>query len=120
MPGRCPRSLTMGLRDSSFGPWQKPNPRSSGSAISTGNAFARRSSGGSRSPRWPGNTSISIRCSLRGNQASQKCCADAQTWQSMGRYALKYDEEFLVADELGDITGEGDGLFYNDTRLLSR
>jgi hypothetical protein len=38
----------------------------------------------------------------------------------MGRYALKYDEEFLVADELGDITGEGDGLFYNDTRLLSR
>ena len=38
----------------------------------------------------------------------------------MARYALKYDEEFLVADELGDVTGEGDGLFYNDTRLLSR
>ncbi len=38
----------------------------------------------------------------------------------MARYALKHDEEFLVANELGDITGEGDGLFYNDTRLLSR
>jgi len=38
----------------------------------------------------------------------------------MGRYALKYDEEFLIANELGDITGEGDGLFHNDTRLLSR
>ena len=38
----------------------------------------------------------------------------------MRRYALKYDEQFLVADELGDITGEGDGLFYEDTRLLSR
>ena len=23
----------------------------------------------------------------------------------MGRYALKYNEEFLVADELGDVTG---------------
>ena len=38
----------------------------------------------------------------------------------MRRYALKCDEQFLVADELGDITGEGDGLFYDDTRLLSR
>ena len=38
----------------------------------------------------------------------------------MERYALKYDEEFLVADALGDITGDGDGLFHNDTRLLSR
>ncbi len=38
----------------------------------------------------------------------------------MARYALKHDEEFLVANELGDITGDSDGLFYNDTRLLSR
>jgi len=38
----------------------------------------------------------------------------------MARYALKYDEQFLVANELGDITGDGDGLFFNDTRLLSR
>ncbi len=38
----------------------------------------------------------------------------------MPRCALKHKEEFLVADELGDITGDGDGLFYNDTRLLSR
>ena len=38
----------------------------------------------------------------------------------MERYALKFDEDFLVADALGDITGDGDGLFHNDTRLLSR
>ena len=38
----------------------------------------------------------------------------------MGLYALKSDEEFLVADAFGDINGEGDGLFYRDTRLLSR
>ena len=38
----------------------------------------------------------------------------------MGRYALKHDAEFLVADALGDIAGEGDGLYSNDTRLLSR
>jgi glycogen debranching enzyme len=38
----------------------------------------------------------------------------------MARYALKYGSEFLVADALGDITGEGEGLYFNDTRLLSR
>ena len=38
----------------------------------------------------------------------------------MGRYALKHDGEFLVADAHGDVTGEGDGLYSNDTRLLSR
>jgi glycogen debranching enzyme len=38
----------------------------------------------------------------------------------MGRFALKYNEAFLVADALGDITGDADGFFYNDTRLLSR
>ena len=38
----------------------------------------------------------------------------------MGLYALKNNEEFLVADAMGDVSGEGDGLFYRDTRLLSR
>ena len=38
----------------------------------------------------------------------------------MGLYALKNNEQFLVADALGDISGQGDGLFYRDTRLLSR
>ena len=38
----------------------------------------------------------------------------------MERYALKYDDQFLVADALGDITGDDDGLFDDDTRLLSR
>ena len=36
------------------------------------------------------------------------------------RYTLKHDGTFLVADELGDITGERDGLFCAVTRFLSR
>ena len=39
---------------------------------------------------------------------------------AIGLFALKNDEEFLVADALGDISGYSDGLFLNDTRLLSR
>jgi len=35
-------------------------------------------------------------------------------------FALKDGDTFLVADAYGDIIGEGDGLFRNDTRLLSR
>ncbi|HKE41127.1 MAG TPA: amylo-alpha-1,6-glucosidase [Casimicrobiaceae bacterium] len=38
----------------------------------------------------------------------------------IGLFALKYNDEFLVADAMGDIAGDGDGLFLNDTRLLSR
>ena len=38
----------------------------------------------------------------------------------IGLYALKHDDTFLVADALGDVSGEGDGLFRNDTRVLSR
>ena len=34
-------------------------------------------------------------------------------------FVLKEGDTFLVADADGDITGEGDGLFHNDTRLLS-
>ena len=36
------------------------------------------------------------------------------------RYTLKNDGTFLVADELGDVAGERDGLFCADTRFLSR
>jgi len=34
-------------------------------------------------------------------------------------YVLKEGDTFVVADAVGDVTGEGDGLFQNDTRLLS-
>ncbi|HTW33437.1 MAG TPA: amylo-alpha-1,6-glucosidase [Rhizomicrobium sp.] len=37
-----------------------------------------------------------------------------------GFFALKHGDTFLVADRYGDVFGEGDGLFNNDTRLLSR
>jgi glycogen debranching enzyme len=35
-------------------------------------------------------------------------------------FALRHAEMFLVADELGDVSGFGDGLFHDDTRMLSR
>ncbi|MGD9507669.1 MAG: glycogen debranching N-terminal domain-containing protein [Geminicoccaceae bacterium] len=35
-------------------------------------------------------------------------------------FALKHGDTFVVADAFGDITGDGDGLFQDDTRLLSR
>ncbi|HEX2815937.1 MAG TPA: amylo-alpha-1,6-glucosidase [Phenylobacterium sp.] len=35
-------------------------------------------------------------------------------------YALKDRDTFLVADAFGDVVGMGDGLFHNDTRILSR
>ncbi|HEX6978734.1 MAG TPA: amylo-alpha-1,6-glucosidase [Alphaproteobacteria bacterium] len=34
-------------------------------------------------------------------------------------YALKEGDSFVIADAFGDILGEGDGLFHNDTRVLS-
>ena len=36
------------------------------------------------------------------------------------RYALKHRDQFLVADALGDIVCAADGLFAEDTRILSR
>jgi glycogen debranching enzyme len=36
------------------------------------------------------------------------------------QFALKHEDCFVVADEHGDIQGSGDGLFRNDTRVLSR
>ncbi|MFO1072163.1 MAG: amylo-alpha-1,6-glucosidase [Geminicoccaceae bacterium] len=35
-------------------------------------------------------------------------------------FALKHGDTFIVADAFGDVLGEGDGLFCEDTRLLSR
>ena len=35
-------------------------------------------------------------------------------------YALKDRNTFLVANAFGDLLGMGDGLFHNDTRILSR
>ncbi|HEY4252634.1 MAG TPA: amylo-alpha-1,6-glucosidase [Roseomonas sp.] len=35
-------------------------------------------------------------------------------------FALKHGDTFAVADSFGDILGDGDGLFLDDTRILSR
>ena len=46
---------------------------------------------------------------------------DADPTPSPGRlFALKHGDTFVVADSRGDIAGDGDGLFHDDTRLLSR
>src|SRR4029078_455772 len=36
------------------------------------------------------------------------------------QFALKHEDVFLIADELGDVGGARDGLFSNDTRVLSQ
>ena len=36
------------------------------------------------------------------------------------RFTLKDGDNFLLADALGDIQGSDDGLFFSDTRMLSR
>ena len=36
------------------------------------------------------------------------------------QFALKHGDCFVVADAYGDIRGTGDGLFRDDTRVLSR
>ena len=38
----------------------------------------------------------------------------------IGSYSLKHDDTFLVADPLGNVDAASDGLFHDDTRLLSR
>ena len=46
---------------------------------------------------------------------------DADPSPPTGRlFALKHGDSFVVADSRGDISGDADGLFFNDTRLLSR
>ncbi len=35
-------------------------------------------------------------------------------------FVIKHGDTFMVADGYGDVGGEGDGLFSNDTRILSR
>ncbi|WP_153102029.1 glycogen debranching N-terminal domain-containing protein [Paraburkholderia hayleyella] len=43
-----------------------------------------------------------------------------QNVASAKQYVLKSDDTFIVNDPLGDITGKDDGLFVNDTRVLSQ
>jgi glycogen debranching enzyme len=44
----------------------------------------------------------------------------ADTGTPLRHFALKHGDTFLVANACGDILGEGDGLFHDDTRVLSR
>ncbi|WJF92137.1 amylo-alpha-1,6-glucosidase [Paraburkholderia bonniea] len=46
--------------------------------------------------------------------------AENQNLASAKQYVLKSDNTFIVNDPLGDITGKDDGLFVNDTRVLSQ
>jgi len=44
---------------------------------------------------------------------------DAAPREPHRQFALKHEDCFVVADAYGDIRGAGDGLFSNDTRILS-
>ena len=45
---------------------------------------------------------------------------DASRASPQRLFALKHGDTFMVADAYGDIVGDGDGLFHDDTRILSR
>ena len=50
----------------------------------------------------------------------EKAAAPEETSGTSSFFALKHGDTFLVADRYGDVCGQGDGLFCNDTRMLSR
>jgi glycogen debranching enzyme len=55
-----------------------------------------------------------------GGETATTTATAAETPSGTGNFfALKHDDTFLVADRYGDVFGDGDGLFNNDTRLLS-
>ncbi|MDF1586153.1 amylo-alpha-1,6-glucosidase [Marinimicrococcus flavescens] len=57
----------------------------------------------------------------RSTPASPSAAVDAgEPRLPLRLFALKHGDTFLVADAFGDIGGEGDGLFRDDTRVLSR
>jgi len=53
-------------------------------------------------------------------EAHFEAAGEAHAHRTERLYCLKEGDLFLVCDELGDIQGAADGLFLNDTRLLSR
>ncbi|WP_298721684.1 amylo-alpha-1,6-glucosidase [uncultured Ferrovibrio sp.] len=50
-------------------------------------------------------------------QSQEKTVAEPRVPNRL--YALKEGDTFIIADAYGNILGEGDGLFHNDTRILS-
>ena len=53
-------------------------------------------------------------------QAATERAETSEARGPIGYFALKHRDTFLVADSIGDVWGGGDGLFRNDTRVLSR
>jgi glycogen debranching enzyme len=51
---------------------------------------------------------------------AQAALDDAAPREPHRQFALKHEDCFIVADGYGDIRGIGDGLFRDDTRMLSR
>jgi len=56
----------------------------------------------------------------QGSEASAERAEKTEARGPIGLFALKHDDTFLVADSMGDVWGGFDGLFRNDTRVLSR
>lgn len=55
----------------------------------------------------------------RGQTLPTPAVPTAQVRSPQRLFVLKEGDTFLVADAYADITGDGDGLFHNDTRILS-
>lgn len=55
------------------------------------------------------------------SEAARSGDADTNEPRTPARlFALKHGDTFIVADVFGDVVGDGDGLFKDDTRILSR
>src|SRR5690606_14380265 len=141
---RCPRSWTM----ASAGGWwiRTPGrwPRSRRSPATTAARCAPCSSAAIRPRPWPAATRRCTRACCRKPHSRCRCwrrppwrqtspwhedpnpramtseVQPAATAASFTTHVLKDGDSFLVANAYGDIEGDSDGLFHDDTRLLSR
>src|SRR5512143_3693515 len=71
----------------------------------------------SRPPPWR-DSGMDDRAPAVGETVEQAIASPPQVPHPL--YALKDCDTFLVAASSGDICGAGDGLFHDDTRILSR
>src|SRR5690348_8794489 len=123
--------------------WRPRPPRSAKSSATTARASAPPSNAASPRPRWRAATRNSM-ASTSPSQATASAVSPeamppgpapgphaaavprtaevqpAATAASFTTHVLKDGDSFLVANAYGDIEGDSDGLFHDDTRLLSK
>src|SRR5690606_18064067 len=141
---RCPRSWTTASADGWWIRMPRRWPRSRKSPATTAARCAPCSSAAIRPRPWPAATRRCTRACCRKPHSRCRCwrrppwrqtspwhedpnpramtseVQPAATAASFTTHVLKDGDSFLVANAYGDIEGDSDGLFHDDTRLLSR